>query len=208
MGRDSRSTRVREYPGRAASGRSGRSSQPAPAVRAAQATTPTERPTDVELEVEHNGPPRAARPAVWPWRSKWPWIRARQFVHAQSFSSCASTRCGLVLYAREPHAVGVPPPYRGYTVIDDANASMWTEFRRFGGVEVLGYPVSRRYQYPAKTASCRRRSSAASCSGTRVGHAGDGQRLRAVHPGRSRRSARARWDSEAKDDRCERGLRH
>jgi hypothetical protein len=39
------------------------------------------------------------------------------------------------------------PPFRGYTVVDDADASLWTEFRRFGGVEVLGYPVSRRYQY-------------------------------------------------------------
>jgi hypothetical protein len=43
------------------------------------------------------------------------------------------------------------PPYRGYTVVDDADASFWTEFRRFGGVEVLGYPVSRRYHYPTET---------------------------------------------------------
>ncbi len=43
------------------------------------------------------------------------------------------------------------PPYRGYTVIDDGDAAFWTEFRRFGGVEVLGYPVSRRYHYPTDT---------------------------------------------------------
>jgi LGFP repeat len=46
---------------------------------------------------------------------------------------------------RTPHDV---PPFRGYTVVDDADASFWTEFRRYGGVEVLGYPVSRRYHYP------------------------------------------------------------
>jgi len=40
------------------------------------------------------------------------------------------------------------PPARGYTVVDDAEAAFWTGFRRFGGVEVLGYPVSRRYRYP------------------------------------------------------------
>ncbi len=39
-------------------------------------------------------------------------------------------------------------PYRGYTVVDDQEASLWTEFRRYGDVEVLGYPVSRRYRYP------------------------------------------------------------
>jgi hypothetical protein len=41
------------------------------------------------------------------------------------------------------------PPFRGYTVVDDTEASFWTEFRRYGGVEVLGYPLSRRYRYPA-----------------------------------------------------------
>jgi hypothetical protein len=41
------------------------------------------------------------------------------------------------------------PPFRGYTVVDDTEAAFWTEFRRFGGVELLGYPVSRRYRYPA-----------------------------------------------------------
>jgi hypothetical protein len=33
----------------------------------------------------------------------------------------------------------------GYSVVDDALAPMWTEFRRLGGPELLGYPVSRRY---------------------------------------------------------------
>ena len=42
-------------------------------------------------------------------------------------------------------------PYRGYTVVDDDEASFWTEFRRFGGADVLGYPVSRRYRYPTET---------------------------------------------------------
>lgn len=39
------------------------------------------------------------------------------------------------------------PPYRGFTVVDDQQADFWTEFLRFGGVEVLGYPVSQRYNY-------------------------------------------------------------
>src|SRR5947207_11257521 len=39
-------------------------------------------------------------------------------------------------------------PYRGYTVVDDAEAAFWTGFRRFGALDVLGYPVSRRYHYP------------------------------------------------------------
>ena len=31
---------------------------------------------------------------------------------------------------------------RGYTVLDDDKGNFWTEFRRFGGVAVLGYPVN------------------------------------------------------------------
>ncbi|MBI4491488.1 MAG: hypothetical protein HY690_01690 [Chloroflexi bacterium] len=33
----------------------------------------------------------------------------------------------------------------GYSVVDDALAPMWTEYRRLGGPAVLGSPVSRRY---------------------------------------------------------------
>lgn len=36
----------------------------------------------------------------------------------------------------------------GYSVVDDAMAPMWTEYRRLGGPEVLGFPVSRRYFGP------------------------------------------------------------
>lgn len=54
-------------------------------------------------------------------------------------------------YTQESRMPADSPPYRGYTVVDDADASFWTEFRRFGGVEVLGYPVSRRYHYPTDT---------------------------------------------------------
>jgi hypothetical protein len=53
-------------------------------------------------------------------------------------------------YSQESRTPSDSPPFRGYTVVDDADASFWTEFRRFGGVEVLGYPVSRRYNYPAE----------------------------------------------------------
>ncbi len=36
----------------------------------------------------------------------------------------------------------------GYSVVDDAQAAMWTEFYRHGGVKVMGYPISRRYIGP------------------------------------------------------------
>jgi hypothetical protein len=52
-------------------------------------------------------------------------------------------------FSQESRAPKDVPPFRGYTVVDDADAAFWTEFRRFGGVEILGYPVSRRYRYPA-----------------------------------------------------------
>ncbi len=51
-------------------------------------------------------------------------------------------------YSQESRIPSDSPPFRGYTVVDDQDASFWTEFRRFGGVDVLGYPVSRRYRYP------------------------------------------------------------
>ncbi|HEY0581135.1 MAG TPA: hypothetical protein VGE94_03075, partial [Chloroflexota bacterium] len=54
-------------------------------------------------------------------------------------------------YSQESRLPADVAPFRGYTVVDDAEASFWTEFRRFGGVEVLGYPVSRRYRYPTET---------------------------------------------------------
>ncbi len=51
-------------------------------------------------------------------------------------------------YAQESRFRDDRAPFRGYTVVDDREASFWTEFRRYGGVDVLGYPVSRRYRYP------------------------------------------------------------
>jgi hypothetical protein len=41
-----------------------------------------------------------------------------------------------------------PSRRRGYLVIDDTEGSFWTEFRRYGGMDVLGYPVSQRFHYP------------------------------------------------------------
>jgi len=35
----------------------------------------------------------------------------------------------------------------GYAITDDAEAPLWTEFQRLGGVEALGYPVSNRFTY-------------------------------------------------------------
>ncbi len=50
-------------------------------------------------------------------------------------------------YSQESRLPDLTPPFRGYTVVDDGDASFWTGFRRFGGLDVLGYPVSRRYRY-------------------------------------------------------------
>jgi hypothetical protein len=44
-----------------------------------------------------------------------------------------------------------PSRARGYMVVDDAKGNFWTEFRRYGGVDVLGYPVSQPYQYPVSS---------------------------------------------------------
>jgi len=41
-----------------------------------------------------------------------------------------------------------PDRNRGYLVIDDDRGAFWTEFRRYGGTDVLGYPVSQPYHYP------------------------------------------------------------
>jgi hypothetical protein len=51
-------------------------------------------------------------------------------------------------YSQEARVAEDTPPFRGYTVVDDADASLWTEFRRYGGVPVLGYPVTQRYRFP------------------------------------------------------------
>jgi hypothetical protein len=46
--------------------------------------------------------------------------------------------------------VGVGPARRrGYLVQDDGQGAFWTEFRRYGGLTVLGFPVSQRFNYPA-----------------------------------------------------------
>lgn len=47
-----------------------------------------------------------------------------------------------------PQITQPAPRARGYLVVDDQEAAFWTGFRQFGGVDVLGYPVSRRYRYP------------------------------------------------------------
>jgi hypothetical protein len=35
----------------------------------------------------------------------------------------------------------------GYAVVDDDAAQLWTEFQRYGGVQVVGYPVTGRFEY-------------------------------------------------------------
>jgi hypothetical protein len=39
----------------------------------------------------------------------------------------------------------------GYTVADDSDALFWTEFQRLGGVQVVGYPISGRFQFKGFT---------------------------------------------------------
>jgi hypothetical protein len=34
----------------------------------------------------------------------------------------------------------------GFAVVDDADASLWSEYQRLGGIDRLGYPISRRYE--------------------------------------------------------------
>ncbi len=46
-----------------------------------------------------------------------------------------------------------PSRRRGYLVQDDGLGAFWTEFRRYGGLPVLGYPVSQRFNYPAGNTS-------------------------------------------------------
>jgi hypothetical protein len=41
-----------------------------------------------------------------------------------------------------------PARHRGFLVQDDDKGAFWTEFRRYGGLDVLGYPVSQPYHYP------------------------------------------------------------
>ncbi|MBI2953650.1 MAG: M1 family metallopeptidase [Chloroflexi bacterium] len=40
---------------------------------------------------------------------------------------------------------------KGFAVVNDADAPMWTEFQRLGGVAGLGYPVSRRFKWDGFT---------------------------------------------------------
>jgi hypothetical protein len=41
-----------------------------------------------------------------------------------------------------------PARRAGFAVLDDERANFWTEFRRYGGVDVLGYPISQPYRAP------------------------------------------------------------
>jgi hypothetical protein len=39
----------------------------------------------------------------------------------------------------------------GFSVVDDASANFWSEFQRLGGIDVLGYPISRRFTWDGFT---------------------------------------------------------
>ena len=40
-----------------------------------------------------------------------------------------------------------PDPLDGYAVLDDSDVLFWTAFRQFGGIQSVGYPVSRRFRW-------------------------------------------------------------
>ncbi len=42
---------------------------------------------------------------------------------------------------------GAAAPEAGYAITDEDGVPMWTEFQRLGGVQALGYPVSRRFTW-------------------------------------------------------------
>src|SRR5262249_47894207 len=46
---------------------------------------------------------------------------------------------------------GGGPADKGYRVGDDAAARLWSEFKRLGGVDALGYPASRRFSWDGFT---------------------------------------------------------
>jgi LGFP repeat len=77
--------------------------------------------------------------------------------YAQSSTGCSDPGptdypiAGGWFYTQEARGciVGVGPARRrGYRVVDDDKGAFWTEFRRYGGPDVLGYPVSQPFHYP------------------------------------------------------------
>src|SRR6185369_4915671 len=69
---------------------------------------------------------------------------ATAFVPSQMAQAQSTTRDypvpGGWFYSQESRLPDITPPYRGYVVVDDTEAAFWTGFRRFGALEVLGYP--------------------------------------------------------------------
>ncbi len=47
---------------------------------------------------------------------------------------------------------------KGYSVVDDSTASFWTAFQEFGGVAMLGYPISERFQWVGAPAQAFQRA--------------------------------------------------
>jgi hypothetical protein len=45
----------------------------------------------------------------------------------------------------------------GYSVTDESGVSMWSEFKRLGGVQSVGYPVSQRFQWKGYTCQAMQR---------------------------------------------------
>ena len=107
--------------------------------------------------------------------------------------------------------IGVGPARRrGYLVQDDPQGAFWTEFRRYGGLDVLGYPVSQRFNYPATNTGRlplpglrARHPAVASRNGSRR----HGQRVRAVQRAGPRSAARSTGHPSARGRGYHRQLR-
>jgi hypothetical protein len=57
-----------------------------------------------------------------------------------------SSDCGVPLGHFYTQASGFPlETQKGYRITDEENIPFWTEFQQLGGVETLGYPISRRF---------------------------------------------------------------
>ena len=78
----------------------------------------------------------------------------------------------------------------GFAVIDDAQASLWSEFQRWGGVDRLGYPVSNRFEFKGYWTQAFQKLALQWRPGAAAG--GAGQRGRRARSGRARSVARSR----------------
>jgi hypothetical protein len=112
---------------------------PMASVTSAQSAATTTRPATTDITVTPDSPsnltnPLPPRQTVCPDPGPQDYPIAGGWFFTQEGHGCV-TGAG-------------PARRRGYLVQDDDKGAFWTEFRRFGGLDVLGYPVSQPYHYP------------------------------------------------------------